>query len=229
MSDTGGRRCSCCHTRDAGHRIACTHCVDTMRGWLRDLEDYAVILAATPEPAREPTTGSVGAAFGSRPPLDVRIVTFLDPRSGGGASVWRLRDPRDMDDEPIRSLPGSVHGIAAWLREERDHDQLTRWTLASEIRYLLTQVDASAVESWVDELYDDLHELHRQARSFAHDAPRPLAHCLTDGCDGLVFWVNRERDGRPVDAARCYAEGCGRLYEGLDLVRLGAAEEAQAS
>lgn len=145
-TDTGGRRCSCCQQRDAGHRNACTHCIDAIRGWLRDLEDYAAILAATPEPAREPTTGSPGAAFGSRPPLDIRVATFLDPRSGGGTSVWRLRDPRDMDDEPIRSLPGSVHGIAVWLREERDHDQLTRWTLASEIRYLLTQVDACAVE-----------------------------------------------------------------------------------
>jgi len=222
---TGGLRCSCCWQHDAGHRHACTHCVTQMRQWLRDLDDYATILTATPEPAPSPTTGSIGAAFGSRPPIDVRIATYLDPRSGAGAAVWRLRDPRDMDDEPIRSLPGSIHGIAQWLRSEHDESEPTHWTLASELGYLRSRVDGCAIQSWVNELYDDLRELHRQGRSFAHDVPRPLGHCLNATCDdGLVFWVMRERQGKPVDQARCVA--CGRTYTGLDLVRLGVAEAA---
>lgn len=224
--DGGGRRCSCCKRTDAGHRHACTSCVTAMRDWLRDLEDYAAILAATPEPARQPTTGSLGAAFGSRPPIDIGIAVYLDYRSGGGAGVWRLRDPRDMDDEPIRSLPGSIHGIAAWLRDERDTRQPTTWSLVGELRYLRGQIDACAVEGWVDELYDDLRELHRLGRGFAHDVPRALSHCLTTTCEGLVFWSMRERQGVRVDEARCVA--CRRIYTGLDLVRLGAAEEAQA-
>lgn len=225
--NSGGRRCTCCKRNDAGHRHACTNCVTTMRDWLRDLEDYAAILAASAAPSPTgPRTGSIGAAFGSRPPINTDIASFLDYRSGGGAAVWRLRDPRDMDDEPIRSLPGSIHGIAAWLRDEHDQEHPARWTLISELRYLRGQIDACAVESWVDELHDDLRELHHQARQFAHDVPRALGHCLTATCEGLVFWVMRERAGQRVDEARCV--GCGRTYTGLDLVRLGAAEEAAA-
>jgi hypothetical protein len=67
---------------------------------------------------------------------------------------------------------------ADWLREERDHDQLARWTLASGDPLSPHQVDTSAVEPWVDELNGDLH---RQARAFAHGVPRPLGHCMPTG------------------------------------------------
>ena len=108
--------------RDAGHRYACHRCTDDMRRWLRELEDYAAVIMSTLAPTASPSVGSIGGAFGSRPPLNVEKVTFLDYRSGAGAAVWRLRDPRDMDDEPVRSLPGSIHGLAAWLREESEVD-----------------------------------------------------------------------------------------------------------
>lgn len=205
-----------------------------MRTWLRELEDYAAILAAVPTRSRGPSVGSIGGSFGSRPPIDTDIATFLDYRSGAGAAVWRLRDPRDMDDEPIRSLPGSIHGIAEWLRDEHDQAQPREWTLTSELRFLRSRIDACAIESWIAEVYDDLRELHRQARSFARDVPRALGHCLTATCEGLVFWTLRGRPGEhqpdeetaSEDHARCVE--CGRFYTGLDLVRLGAAEDAAA-
>ncbi len=194
-----------------------------MRRWLVELEDYVTILVATMGPLRSMDAGSIGTAFGSRLPIRADVVTFLDYRSGGGTAVFRLRDPRDMDDEPIRSLPGGIHGIACWIREERGDSEPASWTLVSELRYLRTQIDNCAFEQWVNELHSDLKELHTQARSLAHDSPRPLAHCLSDDCEGMVFWVIKEENGTRVDEARCAA--CRRIYTGPDLVRLGVAEE----
>lgn len=218
-------QCLCCDTRDAGHRYACDRCVNDMRRWLTELEDYAVVIAVTMAPlAAGITEGSVGRAFGSRAPADDAKATLLDYRSGAGAAVYRLRDPRDMDDDPVRSLPGSVHGIACWLRSERDESEPVRWTLASELRYLRTAVDWCAQQQWVDELHADLKELHGQARMLAKDTPPgPLGHCLTVGCEGVVFPATiKDSDGRH-DGGRCSA--CSRPYTGPDLVRLGVSEE----
>lgn len=211
--------------RDAGYRYQCHRCTDNARRWLREIEDYAAVIVSDMDPDRGPMVGSIGAAFGSRPPLSVEKATLLDFRSGGGAAVWRLRDPRDMDDEPIRSLPGSVHGIACWIREERGEDEPREWTLVSELRYLRGQIEGCALEQWVDELHEDIGELHRQARRLAHDVPPgELGHCLTVTCDGLVYpALVRDSQGEH-DGGRC--SGCERTYTGLDLVRLGVAEEA---
>lgn len=219
-----GAQCLTC-TRDAGHAYACSRCLDDMRRWLRELEDYAAVIMSTMAPAASQPVGSVGAAFGSRPPVSVEKVTFLDYRSGAGAAVWRLRDPRDMDDEPIRSLPGSIHGLAVWLREESEVDEPAKWTLVSELHYLLGQVDSCAYSQWVPELYDDLKELHQQGRRLARDAPPgPLGHCLVTTCSGMVFPATiRDGEGRH-DGGRC--DACGDTYTGVRLLRLGVAEEA---
>ena len=210
--------------RDAGHRYACHHCTEGMRRWLRELEDYAAVIMSTMAPASGQPVGSVGSAFGSRPPVSVEKVTFLDYRSGAGAAVWRLRDPRDMDDEPIRSLPGSIHGLAVWLREESEVDEPAKWTLVSELHYLLGQVDSCAYSQWVSELYSDIRELHQQGRRLARDTPPgPLGHCLTVGCEGVVFPATiNDSDGKH-DGGRCSV--CQRPYTGPDLVRLGVSEE----
>lgn len=219
-----GAKCLCCDDRDAGHRYACDRCVNDMRRWLRELEDYAAVIMSTLAPTASPTVGSIGSAFGSRPPLNVEKVTFLDYRSGAGAAVWRLHDPRDMDDEPVRSLPGSIHGLAVWLREEAELAQPDTWTLVSELNYLIGQVDSCAYSQWVSELHEDIRELHVQARRLAKDAPPgPLGHCLTVTCEGVVFPATiKDSDGRH-DGGRCGA--CSRPYTGPDLVRLGVSEE----
>lgn len=219
----GGYACLCCGRSGAGHRYACHHCTQDMRRWLVELEDYVVILLATMGPLRSMDTGGIGTAFGSRLPIRADVATLLDYRSGAGAAVFRLRDPRDMDDEPVRSLPGGIHGIACWIREERGDSEPTSWTLVSELRYLRTQIEECSFAQWVDELHSDLKELHSQARSLARDSPRPLAHCLETTCEGMVFWVIKEEGGKRVDEAKCAT--CQRRYSGTDLVRLGAAEE----
>lgn len=221
--------CVICDTRDAGHRYACAHCVTQLRRMLTELEDYAVIIATTTIAGlHRPAAGaSSGDAYDSEAPINADASTYLDVRSAGGASVIWWWNPLVDDIEPTRSLPGSVHGIACWIRDEMQTSHPAGWTVISELRYLRTQIDRCADEQWIDELHSDIAELHRQGQRIAGDAPqRPLGACLKVGCDGFVYWV-LDPNPDPVarkDKARCRA--CRRPYTGLDLVRLGVAEEA---
>lgn len=221
-------RCLCCEKKDAGHRYACEPCVNDMRRWLREMEDYAAIMLSMRGSIGSKPHGSVGVSFGSKPPTPLTPIAMLDPRSTSAEHVEQNSpdfDPVGVDEhDHVRSLPSAIHGIACWLREERDLSEPTSWTLASELRFLRAEVQACAAEQWVNELHGDLKELHRQARVVAKDSPPgPLGHCLTVTCDGTVFPASiKESDGRH-DGGRCNA--CQRAYTGPDLVRLGVSEE----
>lgn len=253
--------CLCCDT-DAGHRYACHRCVQRMVRWLRDIEDYAVVLQITAGTARTVTNGSIGTAFGPRLPIRENIAVFLDPRSRVLPPRHDKPDPdakvtddgldpaeltadgldRHVDDpDPVRSLPGSIHGIATDLRDRLDQSEPHRWTLVSELHYIASQVEGQAHSIAVGELHTDIKELHATARSLAHDSPPGhLGSCMS--CGALVFPVLLRTDDPPgqrrgpggqvsefqgfEEAARCSNKPCDRLYRGLDLVRLGVAQEA---
>jgi hypothetical protein len=205
---------------DAGHRYACHGCVNRMRKQLRELEDYAVILACTMGPLRGgPSRRSPG--YGSRSPARDDVIVALDVRSRAGDvdedGEAITRRPEDRDTW-TRSIPGAIRQLACWLREEADQSDPVRWTLTTEIAYILGRIEACAMEQWVDDLASDIKELHAQARVLAGDpSPRPLGTCMVVECGGDVYRF--ERPG--LDGAQC--RSCQRLYDGLDLLRLGAA------
>lgn len=223
-----GAQCLACD-RDAGHRYACHPCVNRMRQHLRDIEDYVAIILSMRGAIGSKPHGSIGVSFGSKPPVSLTALALLDPRSTTADDVERNSpefDPVGADEhDHIRSLPTSVHAMAAWVREEQEQSEPSFWTLVSELRYLATTLDWCAQQQWVDELHSDIRELHSQARSLAKDKPSgPLGHCLSLGCVGVVFPATvKDRDGRH-DGGRC--DTCQRSYTGLDLVRLGVSEEA---
>jgi len=220
--------CLVCRERDAHHRYACAHCVRGLQRQLRELETYVAVLVVLSAPVRKGMDGVAGG-YGSRAPARDDVMTALDPRSGGGAAVWRLRDPRDMDDAPVRSVTGSIRGIACWIRDVQDVTSPPRWSFTSEIAYLMGQMDWAAMHSWIAELADDLTELHRQARVLARDQPPgPINGCLTVGCEGYVYPATlRESTGDTHDGARCAR--CRRVYSGTDLARLYASQQVRSS
>lgn len=222
-------RCLCCENHDAGHRYACDRCVNDMRRWLRELEDYVAIMLSMQGSIGSKGHGSIGVSFGSKPPMSLTSIALLDPRSTSAEHVEANSpafDPVGVEEhDHIRSLPTAIHGIACWIREERDQSEPSTWTLVSELRYLAGQVSACAIEQWVGELYSDLGELHRQARVIAKDSPPgPLGACLSLGCEGVVFPASVKDSAGRHDGGKCVA--CLRTYTGLDLVRLGVSEEA---
>lgn len=125
----------------------------------------------------------------------------------------------------VRSLPSAVHGIAEWVRSERDESNPANWTLVSELRFLATAVDWCAQQPWVDDLHSDLRELHTTARALAKDQPPgPMGHCLIATCSGTVFPASIKDSSGRQDGGRC--DTCGDTYTGTRLLRLGAQEHA---
>ena len=223
-----GIQCLCCEERDAGYRYACDRCVNNMRLWLRELEDYATIITVMRTAPSAHPTGSIGVAWTSKPPMPLTPLAALDTRSITADEVTAKNpdvDPAGVDEHDyVRSIPSAIHGIAAWLREERELPEPRSWTLSSELRFLRGEVSACAVEQWVDELHGELKELHHHARAMAKDSPPgPLGHCLTLDCKGTVYPAAVHDTAGRHDGGRCVT--CQRAYTGPDLVRLGVSEE----
>lgn len=221
-------RCLCCDKRDAGHKYACSHCVNDMRLWLRELEDYVAVILAMQGSIGGKETGSIGVAYRSKPPVSLTPLAMMDSRSTSAEYVERHSpafDPVGADEhDHVTSLPDAVHAIAVWVREERETSAPGAWTLVSELRYLRGEVDGCALEQWVDDLHGEVKELHHKARMLAHDAPPgPLGTCLSIDCGGTVYPASVKDSAGRHDGGRCNA--CSRTYNGPDLVRLGVSEE----
>lgn len=210
-------KCLLCAERESQERYACWDCVNDLLGVLRELELYISILS----PVRRKGDGGRGApGFGSSSPADDNVVAALDPRSGPGRWNEDLQSPYYSAPEDtehwIRSIPGSLTAIASWIAGEREQGLIYPRTMVRDLGYIRQSLHWCAEQQWVDELSTDLRDLHRQARAHAGDRPQaPLGECLTVTCGGQVYWVKT--------GARCTA--CRRPYDGLDLIRLGAAQQ----
>lgn len=210
-------RCLVCDHNDAGHRHACDQCVTKTQRQLRELETYDAVLYVFTTPSRNgiPSRGAPG--YGSRSPARDDVIVATDLRSKG--------DPLGPDDteQPILSIPAGVHWIANGVRHELQPTtpMPPRWTVTTEVAYLLGQLPNVAMCTWVDRFAGMVSKLHKQARALAHDQPpRPLGTCLGVDCGGLVYQTWRG----DIEGARCST--CLRSYTGLDLVRLSVAQEA---
>jgi hypothetical protein len=215
-------KCLVCPQADIGSRYGCDDCRNRLVQLLRELELYTVeFLPLMVQPARG-QTGRMSPGYGSRSPGRDDVLAALDPRSRPG-DVDEHGDAvmRRPDDSAswVRSLPGSVLGMAAGIAEQRG-ERAPR-SFGGALDYIRNQLWWCAGESWFDDLASDIAELHRQARELAGDRPQQsLGACLTVTCEGKVHW------GGPGRPAQCTA--CKRTYDGLDLVRLGVAEETAA-
>lgn len=218
---TVGRKCLIC--RGDSHRHACDACVNDMRRRLRELELYASWLSSPTllSPIRT-ASGRRSPGYGSRPPIRLTALVMTDVRSRTEPPLVDEDRGIGLDnDDTTWPILDTLHTIAGWIREHRDHPAPRRITLASEIGYVLSQIDWAAGHEGVADLADHIRRLHTQARAVAHDTPpKPLGTCLSVGCDGAVFPPPPHSD-----TTRCTA--CGRSYTGLGLVKLRLAQERQ--
>lgn len=210
--------------RDALHRYACPACTERMRRHLREVDTYATILAASKTPGRTGTDVRRAPGFESRSPARDDVLVALDYRSRTST------DGRDDSPTPTRSLLGTLHGIASWMRDELDVTDRRRAdpTVSGEIGWLLPRIDWAATQPWVDDLAADLAELHRQVRALAYDLPAaPFGRCLSPSCDGLVFPALVDDPDAPggarVNGGRCAA--CARAYDWIATIRVRAARQ----
>lgn len=196
-------RCNHGQPREAGAgRYACPHCVTALRHTLRGIEVYTSILAIITTPLQgrgeRRTPG-----YGSRPPTNLDRVVALDYRSRTGG------DGPDDDDQPPRSILRALNGIANAVREHADEPGNARPTVTGEIGYLIYRLEWCARLDWIDDLANDLRDLHTQLRRQAGDQPpRPIGHCptlLPDGeCSTPLYMPTRG------DTVHC--RNCGRAW-----------------
>lgn len=221
-------KCLVCLKVDSGALYECGACQLAMVRKLREIEEYTVYVAAFTAPTRG-STGRGSPGYRSTPPVNLDKLVALDRRSRPAMT--------DEDGEPLTSRPddtgtwtrsilGTLIGLVEWIREERDEPRslIAARTITGECGYLRGITGWARGQQWVDTLAEDITSLHRQVRALAHDRPPgPMARCMTVTCDGAVFRVMLRGVQSKEDAGRC--DTCCRLYVGLDLVRLAAAQE----
>ncbi|GAB3376349.1 hypothetical protein [Amycolatopsis echigonensis] len=217
-------KCRVCRRNDTSSvAYACNDCVNHLVDLVRGIVHYATdVLPDSVEPVRG-QTGRMSPGYGSTPPLRLDVVAALDPRSlPGDVDEHGDAVTRRPDDSAswVRSIPRSLEGLADSIAGERDESR-PGGTLTADADYIRRNLWWVADQPWVDDVADDIAELHHMARALARDAPQQaLGACLNVTCGGRVFWGGV---GRP---AQC--EQCKRTYDGLDLVRLEAAQGATA-
>jgi hypothetical protein len=192
--------------------LVCGKHLERTRTHLTVIRDTAPRLSLIPvsKPGARRAPGFVSTA-----PANLDILVATDYRSGAGASAVRLRDPRDSSDTPTRSLPGALHHLAQWVREDANLPVPPEPpTFDRECGFLLSWLDWSAAREWFDDLADDLAELHTQIRWLA-GAPRSrrLGTCpqtIKDGRCGATLYL-------PPDADQVHCRACGYRWDLLDL------------
>jgi hypothetical protein len=213
-------KCSIC--RADTHRYACDDCCTDIRRRLREVEAYAEWLASPTMllPSRGGDGGRRAPGFGSRPPIRIDAVLMNDRRSRTEPPpVDEARGIGVDEDSGPWPILGTLRVIAGHIREARGHPLPASVTLASEVVYVLQQVDWAAGQPGIAELAKQIRQLHTQVRAVAQDAPpKPLGSCLSDDCEGVVFPPQPRRS-----TTRCTA--CGRSYDWLGLVRVRLAQE----
>jgi hypothetical protein len=224
-SETGGNlagKCLVCRRNDSGDRKDCLDCNNHLLRVLSELEIYLRMLPLMMQKLRG-EGGRMAPGFARSSPGRDEVMVALDPRSLPGDVDEHgdalLRRPDDTGSW-VRSLPGSLEGIADSIAEERGEER-PKGTLDRTLGYIRYRLWWVGETDAIEDVARDLLELHRQAQRLAHDAPQPpLAPCLEVTCEGEVF------EGGPGRPARCGS--CRRVYEGLDLIRLGASKETAA-
>ncbi|WP_033288270.1 hypothetical protein [Amycolatopsis jejuensis] len=217
-------KCHVCRQKDATSvAYSCNDCVNRLIRLVREIVVYAtLILPFMVEPGRG-MTGRMSPGYGPHSPARDDVIAALDPRSlAGDVDEHGDAVTRRPDDAGswVASIPGRLRYLADAIAEERDESR-PGGNLDTDADYVTRNAWWLGGQDWVDDAVGDLTELHHMARQLAGDAPqRALGACLTVTCDGQVHWAGV---GKP---AQCKA--CKRTYDGLDLVRLEAAQETAA-
>ncbi|WP_326565094.1 hypothetical protein VSH64_24945 [Amycolatopsis rhabdoformis] len=224
MTDIAEGKCRVCVRQNATSvAYACNDCVNRFIRLVGELVVYGTLILPNMVQPGGGMTGRGSPGFGPRSPARDDVISALDPRSLPG-DVDEHGDAvmRRPDDGAtwVASIPGRLAGLANAIAEDRDEAR-PGGTLDADAGYITRNAWWLAGQSWIGEAFNDMAEVHAMARQLSGDAPqRSLGACLNVTCGRDVFWGGV---GKP---AQC--TGCKRTYDGLDLVRLEAAQETAA-
>jgi hypothetical protein len=149
----------------------CFACVGLVLGLLAELELMTVDLAVADH--RRPAADTFGPRrpfYGPRVELDLAVVSALDPRTTPG------------EDDHVRSVLGTLHGINNALREERHEPRPPVPLLTRELAYLRSRITWCATRPDFGEVVADIRDLHRHVRLLTRrDRPQSVGRCPAIG------------------------------------------------
>lgn len=145
----------------------CFACVGLVLGLLAELELMTVALATGDHRRRAADTfGPRRPFYGPRIELDLAVVSALDPRTTPG------------EEDHVRSVLGTLHGINAALREQRGEPRPPVPLLTRELAYLRSRITWCATRPDFADVVDDVRDLHRHVRLLSrHDRPQSVGRC----------------------------------------------------
>lgn len=190
---------------------ACFSCGNRILRHLRELEDIIPTLSL--EKTVKPDASGASTGFGSQSPANDAVIVHTDPRSDSSDKWGNLTDEL-----------GALSVVDRWAQvvvEERDITPPS--TAYLSIPLLRSNHQWVVSQPWVDEYADELRQVHAAVRALAHDPiPQSVGQCIAvhshGECRGAVYELD--------DASGVRCSVCHRRYDGLDLARFRAAQEA---
>lgn len=177
--------------------------------------------------------GRLERTIAELPAVHTWLQGALQPGTTAGEHVTATREPPtplrvDVYDERV-DIAGKLTEWARLVAEERQLHGPTDSRPESTAAFLLTHLDWSAAQPWVDEYAAEMFELRRDAHTLAPWTPgthRLPAPCPT--CDALTLIRHDGADHVTCDSR---AGGCGRSWSETQYRRLVLvlATEAAAS
>lgn len=206
--------CQRSHTSD-GYRV-CRGCEQKLVDTLTEVVERYHMLCATSWLVPQPTDEARrGRGYASRSPARDRALAMLDART----RTSRPHDPR--------SVLATLRTYTTIVRTQHHLEWRASATVDSEAQLLGTWWDWTCRQDWVGELARDLRVLRRQLRTETGEPPhKPVGHCMNTVDEGASTRECGAALFAPHGGSAIQCRHCGRVYDGLDLVKL---ELAQAS
>lgn len=146
----------------------CFACVNATLALLSEIEIMATMLDTTPHRRTDNSGGPRRPFYGPRIPIDLGALATLDVRTV----------PSGEDN--VRSLLGTIHGIADSIREQRGEPRTTSVLLCRELGYLRSRLAWCATREDFADVVADIRDLHRHVRlTVRTDRPQPVGRCPT--------------------------------------------------
>jgi Zn-finger nucleic acid-binding protein len=193
-------QCVIC-AREADNGYLCDNDFSKLASTLRQIEDEATVLDASPSFAQR--TGPGGSSLAShRSPANLDVIVATDPRRG--LMRWSAADDDDLKAfDPLgldttASVLETLASRADTVFEEGGFERPARATISGERDYLTRNLIWIASQPWVDEMVTEMRELLGQLQRTNHTQPdRPVGICqlprFESICGGRIWQREEER------------------------------------
>lgn len=185
----------------------CFACVNSTLALLAEIELMAPMLDTTPHRSTDSDAGPRRPFYGPRIPIDLDVMATLDMRSVPG-------------EDNVRSMLGTLNGIANAIREQRGEPRPPAVILCRELGYLRGRMSWCATRDDFADVVADIRDLHRHVRIVARgDRPQSVGRC-----PAIIGRVRRCATRLEVfaydDEIRCPNPKCGAHWDRVDYLEL---------